>query len=178
MHGEINLGVLKCWRDKESRFENIAEAACKAFVLRALSVPAERTFSKSGMVTPQRQGLSDESLKATLFLNSWYLNLTECNLQCNKWLADQIFSLRCGQSVSRSKRFAASKTAYIQTVQKDGENNVSGFWSSTLQAVLFSEIFWAGDPPVISFSLGSVRSSLHTRTNGSIDWNKGTQKSD
>lgn len=65
--------ILKWWKDHETVFPHLAIMARDILAIPATSVPAERLFSKAGLIIRKhRNRLNAESARTLLCLNSWY----------------------------------------------------------------------------------------------------------
>lgn len=67
-----NEDILQWWSKQENIYPNLCLMAKDFLSITATSVPAERLFSKAGLIIRKhRNRLNDESAKALLCLNSW-----------------------------------------------------------------------------------------------------------
>ncbi|XP_046435220.1 zinc finger BED domain-containing protein RICESLEEPER 2-like [Neodiprion fabricii] len=67
-----NENILERWRNNSNSFPNLAKMARDFLSIPATSVPAERLFSKAGLILRKhRNNMSNESARSLLCLNGW-----------------------------------------------------------------------------------------------------------
>lgn len=67
--------IIEWWKNNQSNYPHLYKLAKKYFIVRPSSVPSESTFSiASWIISPKRTRLSDENIRAILFLHSFYTN--------------------------------------------------------------------------------------------------------